>query len=100
MDSLSEFSGYCKYLTDGNDLVSRCTDLRVLHLNVRSILPVQSDLSKILIGSDIDVCTLNATWLNKKNRNFLKLRDYECITTEHTEGKKGGGVGIAIQKRL
>ena len=73
MDSLSEFSGYCKYITDGKDLVSRCSDLHVLHLNVCSILPVQSDLSKLLIGSDIDVCTLNGTWLHKKNRNFLKL---------------------------
>ena len=100
MDSLSEFSGYCKYLSDGNDLASRCADLHVLHLNVQSILPVQSDLCKMLINSDIDVCTLNETWFNKKNRNFLKLHDYECITTECVGGKKGGGVGIAIHKRL
>ena len=62
MDSLKEFAGFCCYVNDGNDIVTKGSDLRVLHLNVCSILLIQADLSKLLLHSNIDICTLNETW--------------------------------------
>ena len=99
MDSLSEFAGYCKYLDSGNDLVTNQSDLKVLHLNVRSILSKQRDFGKLLSHNKIDVCTINETWLKKDNKHLLKLHDYTCVTQERKTGK-GGGVGIAISKNL
>ena len=99
MDSLSEFAGYCKYLDSGNDLASNQSDLKVLHLNVCSILSKQSDFGKLLSHNKIDVCTINETWLKNDNKHLLKLHDYACITQERKTGK-GGGVGIAISKSL
>ena len=95
MDSLSEFAGYCKYLDSGNDLVTNHSDLKVLHLNVRSILSKQGDFGKLLLHNKIDVCTINETWLKKDNKYLLKLHDYTCVTQECKTGK-GGGVGIAV----
>ena len=99
MDSLSEFAGYCKYLDSGNDLTTNQSDLKVLHLNVRSILSKQSDFGKLLSHNKIDVCTINETWLKKDNKHLLKLCDYTCVTQGHKIGK-GGEVGIAISKDL
>ena len=99
MDSLSEFAGYCKYLDSGNDLMTNSSDLKVLHLNVRSILSKQSDFVKLLSNNKVDICTINETWLKKDNKHLLKLHDYICVTQEHKTGK-GGGVGIAISKNL
>ena len=99
MDSLSEFAGYCKYLDSGNDLMTNSSDLKVLHLNVRSILSKQSDFVKLLSDNKVDVCTINETWLKKDNKHLLKLHNYICVTQERKTGK-GGGVGIAISKNL
>ena len=100
MDSLGEFSRYCRYLSDSKTLDSGPTDLRVLHLNVRSILPIQDDLAQFLNASDVDICTLNETWLKKQNNRFLKMKGFKCELKERSENHKGGGVGIAISNRL
>ena len=86
-------------MDSGNDLVSNQSDLKVLHLNVRSILLKQSDFGKLLSHNKIDICTINETWLKSDNKHLLKLHDYTCITQERKNGK-GGGVGIAISKNL
>ena len=87
MDSLSEFAGYCKYLDSGNDLITNQSDLKVLHLNVHSILSKQSDFGKLLSHNKIDVCTINETWLKKENKHLLQLSDYTCVTQERKKGK-------------
>ena len=97
MDSLSEFAGYCKYLDSIGELNS--CDLKVLHLNVQSILSKQEDLAKLLIHNNIDVCTIKETWLKRENKYLLKLRDYSCVSTEHEKGR-GSGVGIEVLNHL
>ena len=62
MDSISEFAGFCRYLNDISDLDASPSDLKLLHLNIRSLLPKQRDLLKLLVMHDIDVCVLNETW--------------------------------------
>ena len=90
--------GYCRYLCNIKDLSCHVSDFKLLHLNVQSLLPIQSDLAKLLTNNDIDVCTLNETWLTDKNRKYLKIKNYECITSECKGTKRGGGVGITLSK--
>ena len=75
------------------------TDLTVMHINIRSVLPKQSALLEILTTNTVDVCTLNETWLNSRNKRQLKLKGYVCETSERNGTKKGGGVGIVSIKR-
>ena len=99
MDSLSEFAGFCRYLDSVNDLSQNLSDLKLLHLNIRSILGKQDELLKLLVTNKIDVCTVNETWLKKDNKHLLKMKGYSCITTER-KACKGGGVGIIVSDSL
>ena len=100
MDSLNEFSGYCKYVCDISDLSCHGTDLKILHWNARSVLPKLVKLQHILIQNDIDICTLNETWLKLSNKGQLKIKEFHCESSEREGLTKGGGVGVALAKHL
>ena len=100
MDSLNEFSGYCKYVSDINDLSCHGADLKFLHWNARSVLPKLTDLQQMLIQNDVDICTLNETWLKPSNKGLLKIKEFQCESSERDGLMKGGGVGMAIAKHL
>ena len=100
MDSINEFSGYCTYVEDLNDLSCHNTDLKMLHWNVRSVLPKLTELQQMLIQNDIDVCMLNETWLKSSNKNQLRIKEFKCKSIERCDLRKGGSVGVAIAKHL
>ena len=98
MDSISEFAGFCRYLNKISDLDASPSDLKLLHLNIHSLLPKQRDLLKLLVSNDIDVCALNETWLNASNEHLIDIEPYIFEGTHRSGEKKGGGVGILIAK--
>ena len=100
LDAFNEFSNFCTYISSTTNIEHRNSDLVVMQLNVRSVISKQEDLNRLLITNDVDICTLNETWLSSKNKNLLKIREYDCVTKERSHNKKGGGVGIVISKKL
>ena len=98
MDSISEFTGFCRYLNKLSDLDASPSDLKLLHLNIRSLLLKQRDLLKLLVLNDIDVCVLCETWLNASNEDLVYMEPYIFEGTHRSGEKKGGGVGILIAK--
>ena len=100
MDEFHEFAGSCNYHSGIDDLDSKTADLRIMHLNIRSVLNKQNDLLKLLQTGKIDICLLNETWLNKSNIRFLNLEDYKFESSERKSLKKGGGVDICLSKDL
>ena len=65
-----------------------------------SELYCQSELQQLLNNNDIDVCTLNETWLKSSNKNRFKLKEYCCESSEQKSTSRGGGVGVAIGNHL
>ena len=100
MDELHEFAGSCSYHSSFDDFNLFTADLRIMHLNIRSMANKQSDLLKLLQSGKIDICMLNETWLNKTNVKLLHLNGYKFKSNERNTPKKGGGVGICISKDL
>ena len=95
IDSLSAFAGYCCYLDSEMTLPKKSEDLKAMHLNIHSVMTKQNDLSKLLNLNDIDVCTLNETWLSARTKQCFKIKGYTCYSSERIS-KKGGGVGIVV----
>ena len=100
LDSVSEFSGFCRYIDCMQDLQCNRTDLTFMHWNAHSIISKQQDLSQILRINNVDICTLDETWLKKSNRNLVNFLDYSFVSCECKGNCKGGGVGILVSSHL
>ena len=98
MDAISEFAGFCRYLNKISDLDASPSDLKLLHLNICSLLLKQRDLLKLLVSNDIDVCVLNETWLNSSNEHLVDIEPYIFEGTQQSDDRKGGDVGFLIAK--
>ena len=77
-------------------------DLNILQLNVCGLINKQAELNKILTDGSINkvnVALLCETWLRSETKNLINLPTYSYIGKERKR-KKGGGVGILIDKDL
>ena len=77
-------------------------DLSVIHLNVRGLIGKQDMLLKFLNRCNktkIDVITLSETWLTCLSQDKINIGGYHLISSPRLN-KKGGGVGILINKEL
>ena len=77
-------------------------DLSVLHINVRGLASNVNDLSQLLqnctnIG-EVDVAFVCETWLNPFSPN-VDIEGYQLIHMDRRD-RRGGGVGIYINKKL
>ena len=94
----------CVYLDmeDYDKTTLKADDLNVLQLNVCGLINKQAELNKILMDGSINkvnVALLCETWLRSETKNLINLLTYSYIGKER-KGKKGGGVGILIDKDL
>ena len=98
-DTLNEFANSCRYIDHISELVPGDMDLTLLHLNIRSILNKQDELKNLLSSNDIDICSLNETWLDNTTKNQVQVSGYVLESSEH-KNKSGGGVGILVGDHL
>lgn len=85
------------YITDLN----KFKGFKLINLNIRSLLPKINLLRLDLIDTDIDVFTLNETWL-KPNisdglltlKNYCFVRSDRSTLNQNGDLKPGGGLGI------
>ena len=94
----------CSYLDmeEYNNTTFKSNDLNVLQLNIRSLINKQAELNKILMDGSINkvnVALLCETWLRSETKDLINISTYSYIGKER-RGKKGGGVGILIDKDL
>ena len=89
----------CCYIDSIKELNADSNDLIVTHLNIRSLSNKLVGLSNLLQDTSSDVCLLNETWLNDRNKALCQFDDYELESVERS-CRKGGGVGILISKTL
>ena len=98
-DPLNEFAKACNYVETIAELNSINQDLITLHINIRSLIHKQEDLKSLLNNFDVDVCSINETWLTKENKGLVKVPSYTYEGVERTR-KIGGGVGFLIRDTL
>ena len=71
--------------------------LKLAHVNIRSCRNKEVEISLILKENDIDILTLNETWLKK---NFkLDIPNY-TITRNDRPSRQGGGVAILVRNDI
>lgn len=77
----------------------------VAHLNCCSIRPSFltskfDEINKIFSGSEFDAIGISETWLNHNiTSKAVEIPDYKFVRNDR-EGRRGGGVGIYISKKL
>lgn len=73
--------------------------LSVLHFNASSINNKVFEINEFLSVSDIDVLSVNESWLTPNSR-FKLLPVYLVFTCDRNIGIQGGGVLLAVKKEL
>ena len=68
--------------------------LKLAHINIRSCRNKEVEISLFLKENDIDILTLNETWL--KNNFKLDIPNY-TITRKDRPSRQGGGVAILVR---
>ena len=71
--------------------------LKLAHVNIRSCRNKEVEISLILKENDIDILTLNETWL--KNNFKLDIPNY-TITRKDRPSRQGGGVAILVRNDI
>jgi hypothetical protein len=71
--------------------------LTIMHLNVQSITNKKHELGHFLAKHNIDVCSLNETWLTP-NKNF-KIQGYQVFRLDR-QNSPHGGVAILIKNDI
>ena len=83
-----------------------CKGLKMVHLNVRSLLPKIDVIRNDLLCDDIDILTLSETWLHPSIPSGLlaasnyTLHRLDRLGDEQGQKTKGGGVCAYIRKNL
>ena len=71
--------------------------LKLAHINIRSCRNKEVEISLFLKENDIDILTLNETWL--KNNFKLDIPNY-TITRKDRPSRQGGGVAILVRNDI
>ena len=100
LDLFSEINDTCDYIDHLDSMELTAADLVTLQLNVRSLIKKQADLLRLLTKANIDICTINETWLTKENEKLVSVKNYDFISAVRNSPKHGGGVGILIKQNL
>ena len=84
------------------DLNPNNYNLTVIQLNIRSLLPKQTELNQLLVNlenrnSKVDLVLLCETFLNDQTRKFVNISSYKLYEDHHKNHK---GVGTAILVRI
>lgn len=89
------------------EMVGAIKGFKVIHLNVRSLLPKWAELSETILKSNFDVIIFTETWLHENiNSSLIHSDEYMLFRldrqTKIPSGltKKGGGVCILVRKGI
>ena len=78
-------------------------DLNIMHLNVRGLINKQDSLHRLLTAlggkNKVSIVSLNETWLHNDTISKVAIPGYNFVG-KCREGRKGGGVGILISKKI
>ena len=84
------------HISSFKDLSQR-KGVKIVHLNIRSLLPKIDQLRQILVEAKIDIITLSETWLKPEiDTQLVEIDGYTCYRLDRnkgTTGKKRGGGG-------
>lgn len=74
-------------------------DLRLAHVNIRSLLPSFDEFKTILLDNDFSVCCISETWLtNTIDSSYLHIENYVLIRKDRAG--RGGGVAMYVKQNL
>ena len=71
-------------------------ELKVMHFNTQSLKPKVELLSHFLAEHEIDICTLNETWLTAKVN--LNIKNFKIFRKDRDS--RGGGVCILVRNHI
>ena len=98
-----DFTDECTYIPDDHKFKHEPSDLSVMQLNIRGLLGKTSELTQLLNkfreGRQLDIVTLNETWLSDRTNPMVDIEGY-TMETVNRQDRKGGGVGFLISKYL
>ena len=88
--SLSEFN---KSFADNN------RDLKLMHLNIRSLYPKMEEVSCFLeaVGFEFDLICFSETWLNDMLIGLVDLSGYIPYHVTRNDERRGGGVSVFVK---
>ena len=86
------------------DALGSTKGLKLIHLNIRSLLPKIDQLRSALLNNPVDIITLSETWLNAKlDSTVIAIPGYKHYRldrrTSNTK-KRGGGFLIYVKNNL
>lgn len=103
-DSLPDFglvfeSNYYSFDEFNKKYSDNTRNLRLFHINVRSLLPKQDDIGAILskLGCEFDILCFTETWLSDATLNLVNFGGYISFNTVRRHGLRGGGVSIFVK---
>lgn len=74
---------------------------KILFLNIRSIMANINELRYLLENSNIAICGICETWLNKKLHDKLKaINGFKLVRLDRKTGKRGGGCCFILTTHL
>ena len=98
------FEDKCDYINDHElkEIDIGKNDISIVQLNIRGLIGKQISFSNFLSTCNrrkLDIGILSETWLNKSSVDRVLLPGYKYVSATR-DNKKGGGVGIIINKNL
>ena len=72
-------------------------ELKIMHINIQSINNKLAELKHYLATNQIDICSVNETWLNSNKK--LHVPNYEVVRRDRSN-QQGGGVLLLIHKEI
>ena len=76
--------------------------LRISHINTRSVSKKASDLQKEIMDKDIDICALTETWIKPDDDWTCKEvtpPGYHYFNHPQLDGRKGGGTALLYKSQ-
>ena len=85
--------------------LNKAKGVKIVHLNIRSLLKKVDQLRLILVGSTIDIITLSETWLNHKiDPQLVHIQGYSMYRldreVQNTNKKRGGSLIMYVRDSL
>lgn len=81
--------------------LAKCKGLKLVGMNIRSLLAKQSQVEAELSSNKIEVLSLTETWLNEKVHNgLLRIPGYKIYRFDRKLNKRGGGLAVYVHGNL
>lgn len=81
--------------------LAKCKGLKLVGLNIRSLLAKQSQVEAELSTNKISVLSLIEAWLNNKVHNgLIRVPEYKVYRLDRKLNKRGGGIAVYVHVKL